>query len=91
MIRSEQCDAFLIASIVAAPWYPKRKELHVMGFCAREGAYWRAVRLLRESVIWAREHGCVRWRFHSETKYDVSALCRYVGAHQDSPRYVIDL
>lgn len=89
MLRTE--SAFLIANHVAPPWWPKRRECHVMFLCAGEGAHWQAVGLLRESVAWARLQGCVRWRFHSETGFAVDALCRRVGAHEDSPRYAIDL
>lgn len=91
MIRTEQKSAFLIASTVSAPWYPKELDCHVMGFCAKPGAHWQALKLLRESVAWAKLQGCVRWRFHSETEHDVGALCRRVGARQDSPRYLIEL
>jgi len=89
-IRSE--GAFLIASHVAAPpWYPDQPECHVMALCAEAGAHWEAARLMRRSVAWAREQGCVRWRFHSETEHLIGALAERVGARKDSPRYVIDL
>lgn len=84
-------DAFLVGNHVAPPWYPKRRECHVMALCAKPGAHWQAVRLLRESIDWARTHDCVCWRFHSETMHDVGALARYLGAQADTPRYVIDL
>lgn len=89
MIRSER--AFLIANHIAPPWYPKRRECHVMALCAYPGAHWQGIGLLRESIAWARLHQCVRWRFHSETEHAVGALCRRVGAREDSPRYVLDL
>lgn len=88
MLRNDQ--AFLVANHVAPPWYPKRRECHVMALCAREGAHWQALKLLRESVEWARLQGCVRWRFYSETDHDVGVLCRRLGADQET-RYVIDL
>lgn len=91
MLRSERRDAFLIAATVTPPWYPNKTECHVMVLCAKPGAHWAAIRLLRESVAWAKLRNCVRWRFYSETEHDVGALCRYLGAHADSPRYVIDL
>lgn len=89
LIRSDR--AFLIANHVAPPWYPKRRECHVMAVCAFPGAHWQAIGLLRESVTWAKQQGCVRWRCHSETAHDIGALCRRAGAHADSPRYVLDL
>lgn len=89
LIRTER--AFLIANHVAPPWYPKRRECHVMAACAYPGAHWQALTLLRESVTWAKQQGCVRWRFHSETRYRVGALCHRVGAKADSPRYVLEL
>lgn len=91
MLCAPKCDAFLIAAHVTPPWYPDRRECHVMVLCAKPGAHWQAIKLLRGSLEWARLHNCVRWRFHSEREQDVGALCRYVGAHADSPRYVIDL
>jgi hypothetical protein len=84
-------NAFLVASSVTAPWRPKEPECHVMVLCAEQGAHWEAARLLRRSVAWAREQGCVRWRFHSETSNMVDSLCVWVGAKQDSPRWVLDL
>lgn len=91
MIRSEPKNAVLVANYVTPPWYPNRRECHVMFLVSKSGAHWQAMKLLRESVAWARLQGCARWRFHSETAHDVGALCRYVGAREDSPRYVVDL
>jgi len=91
LLRSCARDAFLIAATVTPPWYPTATECHVMVLCAKPGAHWQAIKLLRGSVEWARLRKCVRWRFHSETQHDVAALCRRIGATPDSPRYVIDL
>lgn len=91
ILRNEARTAFLVASTVAPPWWPKQKECHVVMLCTKAGAHWQGVKLLRESIGWARLQGCVRWRFHSETGHSVDALCRRVGARADSLRYVIDL
>ena len=91
MLRSYRKDAFLIASWIAAPWWPNKRECHLVFLCARTGAHWQAVKLLRESIVWARLQGCTRWRFHSDTENDIGALCRLLKAREDSPRYVIDL
>lgn len=91
MLRDQHKTSFLIAATVTPPWYPDKSECHVMVLCAKPGAHWAAVRLLRESMAWAKLRNCLRWRFYSETGQDVGALCRYLGATPDSPRYVIDL
>lgn len=91
ILKNEARTAFLVANAVASPWWPDQLECHVMMLCTKPGAHWQGIKLLRESIDWARLHSCVRWRFHSETAHDVGALCRRVGAREDSPRYVIDL
>lgn len=90
-ICSREMDAFLVASHVAPPWDPKRKECNVLMVCAAPGAHWQAVKLLRECIAWARLQGCVRWRLHSDTEHDIRAIARRLGAYEDTPRYVIDL
>lgn len=90
-IRSEDKNAALCASIVIPPWYPKAPECNVLLICARKGSHWQAVKLLRESISWARLRGCVVWRFHSDSKHGVGALALRVGAREDTTRYVMDL
>src|SRR5262249_24364993 len=88
-IRS--ADAFMVAHYVHGPaWRPNEPECHVMLLCADMGAHWQAAKLLRRSVELAKQRGCVRWRFHSETEANIDGLARWVGARQDSPRWVID-
>lgn len=84
-------DAFLVATRVAPPWYPKRWECQVMVVCAKPGAHWQAMKLLRCSVAWAKLHGCLRWRFYSETEHDVGPLCRRLGATTENPHYMMEL
>ena len=88
-IRSE--NAFVISHITTTAWWPDEPECHVAFTCAAEGHHWEAVRLLRQSIGWAREKGCVRWWFSSETDVDVEALALRVGARPAVMRYLIDL
>lgn len=90
-IRSEDKNAALAAHINIPPWYPKSPECNVLLVCARKGSHWQAVKLLRESVAWARLRGCVIWRFHSDSVHDVGALAKRVGARNDTARYIMDL
>lgn len=88
MLRTD--GAFIIGGIIVAPWHPTRLECHVLVICAEPGAHWQAVKLLRRSVAWAREHGCQTWRTSSDYA-DIDPLCRRVGAVPTQPRYVLNL
>ena len=81
--------AFCIGTIVTAPWNPAEKELHGLVLVAQRGHHWQAVKLLRESVIWAHKHGCQHWWFTSDYS-NIELLCRRIGAKRKA-RYVIDL
>lgn len=83
-------NAFLIASRFVPTWW-LHWECHVVFLCAESGAHWEAVRLLRRSVEWAKEHECRKWQFSSETKHGIGALAKRVGAVEISPPYKIDL
>ena len=87
MIRTKK--AFLIGGIITAPWRPKHAEFHMLVICAEPGAHWQAMKLLRFSVGWARERGCLQWRACSDYS-DIGALCRRLGA-KEIPRYVLVL
>lgn len=87
-VRSDH--GFLVAHIVASGWFPRKREAYVLWLCVEEGHHWEAVRLLRASVGWAKEQGCTRWWFDSETEHEVAALAERVGAHE-VPRYTVDL
>lgn len=88
-IRSD--NAFLIANIVTGVWQPKERDCHVIFCCAADKHHWEAVRLVKQSVTWARGCGCRKWWFSSETDFDVEPLALRAGAKPDVMRYSIDL
>lgn len=81
--------AFVMGTIVTAPWQPAVKEFHGLVLCAARGHHWQAVSLLRDSAVWAHKHGCARWWFTSD-QGAIDTLCRRIGAKREA-RYVIDL
>lgn len=87
-IRS--AESFLIASRVVPLWGTP-PECHIVFLCAAPGAHWQAITLLRQSVAWARDNGCCKWWFGSETRFDVRSLAKRVGAQEAWPRYKLDL
>jgi hypothetical protein len=88
-LKIRRPNAFLIATIVNAPWEPKQKECHGLVLCAAPGHHWEAVSLLRQSVVWSHQQGCARWWFTSDLS-SIDALCRRVGAKRET-RYTIEL
>lgn len=84
-------DAFVIAIYTTPAWHPAEPECHVHFLCAAEGCHWQAMKLLRETVAWARGHGCVRWWFSSETQYEIGPLAKRLGARPRVMRYCLDL
>lgn len=88
-IRSD--DAFLIANIVTGIWQPNERDCHVIFCCAAERHHWQAVRLVRQSVTWARGTGCRKWWFCSETDCPIDQIALRVGAKPEVMRYSIDL
>lgn len=88
-IRTEH--AFLIANIVTGIWQPDERECHVIFCCAAERHHWEAVRLIKQSVTWARGCGCQKWWFSSETPHDIAPLALRVGAKPSVMRYCLDL
>jgi hypothetical protein len=87
-IRTDR--AFLLAALILPVWADTGDECNVLALCTEEGAVWEGVRLLRRSVRWARDNGCKKWWFGSETKHDVSKLAQRVGAEVTHPRYRIE-
>ena len=87
-IRSD--DAFCFAGLGGYFWFPKEPECFVVLLCAAEGKHWQAVRLLRETIEWAREQGCTKWWLSSDTDYEFRALAKRVGA-VERPRFLLDL
>lgn len=84
-------DAFCISSILTTAWHPKERECHVLFLCAAVGAHWQAMSLLRESVRWAREEGCLNWWFSSETENLIDSLAKRIGAKPTVMRWKLDL
>jgi hypothetical protein len=83
--------ALLFATMNQVMWEPKEFEAEVKLLCAYPGHHWQAVRLLRESVAWAKAEHCARWWFSSGTAYDIAMLARRVGAEPQSPQYKLEL
>jgi len=83
--------AFIIASLMVPVWRAEQPDCHIVALCAEAGGHWQAIKLLRASMTWAREHRCRQWRFGSETNHDISALAKYVGAHPSQPSWECDL
>ena len=83
--------AFLIGSIAIPVGQPKDRGFHVLYVCAAEGHHWETVRLLRDSISWARGSGCMEWWVSSETAVDIEPLAKRVGAKPRVMRYRLDL
>jgi hypothetical protein len=83
--------AFLIQNIITPAWHPREPEAHVLFLCAEPKAHWDAMRLVKESVRWAKEKGCLRWWICSETENSIEALARRMGAEPAVMRYKLDL
>jgi hypothetical protein len=83
--------AFIVAMQVIMPWLPGDPEVNVVAICADDGAGWQVVKLLRDSIDWARKRNATIWRFASDTEYNVWPLAERVGARRVCPRYEINL
>ena len=83
--------AFAIANIITSAWHPKEHECHIVFLCAADGYHWEAIKLLRQSIGWARGRGCIRWWVSSETEYRIDALAKRVGARPAVQRWLLDL
>jgi hypothetical protein len=88
-IRADR--AFCLSALIMPVWSSTELECHVIALCADTGGVWEAAKLLRESVTWAKVHKCRKWRFGSETNFDVGPLARWLGAVEEQPRFRIDL
>lgn len=84
-------NAFCVAMINIAPWWPTERGCHIAVLVADRGYHWDAVFLLKETIRWAEAQGCVRWELSSETDYDFAALAKRVGAKPWVMKYAIDL
>ena len=62
-----------------------------MVLVAERGCHWQAIKLLRRTIEWAKERGCLRWFLSSDTNYDFAALARRVGAQYGAMRHCLVL
>jgi hypothetical protein len=81
--------AFQISMLSVMPWLPADAECNVVFVCADDGAMWEALRLLRDSIAWARTRKCSMWRLSSDTEYEFPGLAKRLGCTEVSPRYLI--
>jgi hypothetical protein len=71
------------------PWLPADAECNVIFVCADDGAMWEALRLLRDSLAWARNRKCALWRLSSDTEFEFPGVAKRLGCTEISPRYLI--
>lgn len=88
-IRSDH--AFCVAIYSVPPWWPNEPEVHIAVLVADKGAHWQAIRLLKDTIAWARGRGCARWWLSSETDYDFEMLAKRVGARPRVMKYEVPL
>lgn len=84
-------NAFAISLMSVVPWLPNEFEVNVVLLCADEGYMWDALRLLRDSIAWAKRRKCTYWRFCSDTEYDFAPIARRLGAEEIAPRFMMRL
>ena len=82
-------DAFQISMLSVMPWLPAEPECIELFVCADDGKMWQALKLLRDSIDWARKRRCAMWRLSSDTDSDLVGLAKRLGATEISPRYTI--
>jgi hypothetical protein len=71
------------------PWFPAEPECSAIFACAEDGAMWDVIKLMRDSIEWARRRRCSMWRLSSDTAADFENVAKRLGATEISPRYVI--
>jgi len=71
------------------PWLPAEPECIELFVCADDGKMWQALKLLRDSIDWARKRRCAMWRLSSDTDSDLVGLAKRLGVTEISPRYTI--
>jgi TfoX/Sxy family transcriptional regulator of competence genes len=82
-------DAFLVAVLGSMSW-ASRTEAIVLILITADDKPWQIVRLLRESIKWARQRKAAHWHFWMDDA-DAGALARRVGARENTKRYRVDL
>jgi hypothetical protein len=83
-------DAFLIAVLGCMPWTSTRLEAIVLILITADDKPWQIVRLLRESIKWARQRKAAHWHLWMDDA-DAGALARRVGARKNTNRYRLDI
>jgi hypothetical protein len=81
-------NAFAVSMLSCAPWLPAEFEVNLILICADNGAMWDALRLMRNSMEWAKRRKATLWRFCSETDYDLAPLARRLHVTELTPRFV---
>jgi hypothetical protein len=83
-------DAFLVSVLSSMPWSMSRSEAIVLILITADDKPWQIVRLLRESIKWARQRKAAHWHLWMDDA-DAGALARRVGARKNTNRYRVDL
>ena len=84
-------SSFCVSMLACVPWLPNDFECHVVLACADDGAMWEVMKLLRDSIRWARFRKCKIWRLSSDTENDFAAIARRLGVTEISPRFSMEL
>lgn len=84
-------NAFCVSMMSVKPWTPSEQECNIAAFCCDDDAMWEGMKLIRDSIEWARNRKCVSWTVNSDTENDFTMLARRVGATELSPRFSIRL
>lgn len=83
-------NAFAISMLSTLPWTPSEFECNVIFICADDGAMWQAMKLLRDSIAWAKKRKCKCWRLSSNTEHELHAMALRLGAREISPRFTLE-
>lgn len=84
-------NAFQITNLTASAWTPKEFTADIVAVCCDHGKMWEIFPLLRDSIRWARDRNALRWRFETDTEYDLGLIMRRLGASEITPRYCLNL
>jgi len=84
-------NSFCISMLSCVPWLPNDFECHIVLCCADDGAMWEAVKLLRDSIRWAKYRKCKVWKLTSDTANDFANIARRLGVTEVSPRFTLEL
>ena len=82
-------DSFQITMLSVMPWLPAEPEAIVLFVCADDGKLYQAVKLMRDSIEFARKRRCAVWRLSSDTDIELVAMANRLGVTEISPRYCI--